>query len=52
VDGSPLSTIGAICVASAPAFEDRRALFNQALYWGLSMAVVGALICQIFFGLL
>jgi Na+/H+ antiporter NhaD/arsenite permease-like protein len=52
VDGSPLSTIGAICVASAPAFEDRRALFNKALYWGLSMAVVGALICQIFFGLL
>jgi Na+/H+ antiporter NhaD/arsenite permease-like protein len=52
VDGSPLSTIGAICVASAPAFEDRRALFNKALYWGLSMAVAGALICQIFFGLL
>jgi Na+/H+ antiporter NhaD/arsenite permease-like protein len=52
VDGSPLSTIGAICVASAPAFEDRRALFNQALYWGLSMAVVGAIICQVFFGLL
>jgi Na+/H+ antiporter NhaD/arsenite permease-like protein len=52
VDGSPLSTIGAICVASAPASEDRRSLFNQALYWGLSMAVVGALVCQIFFGLL
>jgi Na+/H+ antiporter NhaD/arsenite permease-like protein len=52
VDGSPLSTIGAICVASAPTFEDRRALFNKALYWGLSMAVVGALICQVFFGLL
>ena len=52
VDGSPLSTIGAICVASAPAFEDRRALFNKALYWGLSMAVAGALICQIFFEML
>ncbi len=50
VDGSPLSTIGAICVASASASEDRRSLFNKALYWGLSMAVVGALICQIFFG--
>jgi Na+/H+ antiporter NhaD/arsenite permease-like protein len=49
VDGSPLSTIGAICVASAAASEDRRALFNQALYWGLSMAVAGAIICQIFF---
>jgi Na+/H+ antiporter NhaD/arsenite permease-like protein len=52
VDGSPLSTIGAICVASAPAFEDRRALFNKALYWGLSMAVAGTLICQLFFGVL
>jgi Na+/H+ antiporter NhaD/arsenite permease-like protein len=52
VDGSPLSTIGAICVASAAASEDRRRLFNQALYWGLSMAVIGALICQLFFGLL
>jgi Na+/H+ antiporter NhaD/arsenite permease-like protein len=52
VDGSPLSTIGAICVASAAASEDRRRLFNQALYWGLSMAIVGAVICQIFFGLL
>jgi di/tricarboxylate transporter len=52
VDGSPLSTIGAICVASAPAVEDRRSLFNKALYWGLSMSIAGALICQIFFGLL
>jgi hypothetical protein len=52
VDGSPLSTIGAICVASAPEAEDRRSLFNKALYWGLSMAIVGAIICQIFFGLL
>ncbi len=50
VDGSPLSTIGAICVASASSSEDRRALFNKALYWGLSMSIVGALICQIFFG--
>jgi len=52
VDGSPLSTIGAICVASAPATEDRRILFNKALYWGLSMAVAGAVISQIFFGML
>ncbi len=52
VDGSPLSTIGAICVASAPASEDRRRLFNKALYWSLSMSIVGAIICQIFFGIL
>jgi di/tricarboxylate transporter len=52
VDGSPLSTIGAICVASAPASEDRRSLFNKALYWGLSMSLAGALISQVFFGML
>ena len=41
VDVSPLSTIGALCIASAPASADRRLLFNQVLAWGLSMSVVG-----------
>lgn len=45
VDSSPLSTIGALCVASAAAHEDRRRLFNQTLAWGLSMCLVGAVIC-------
>jgi di/tricarboxylate transporter len=31
VDSSPLSTIGAICVACAGPAEDRRALFNKVL---------------------
>jgi di/tricarboxylate transporter len=48
VDVSPLSTIGALCIAGAPA-EDSRALFNRLLAWGLSMAVVGALLCYLFF---
>ncbi|MBL8795282.1 MAG: C4-dicarboxylate ABC transporter [Planctomycetia bacterium] len=52
VDSSPLSTLGALCIASAPASEDRRKLFNQVMAWGLSMAVVGAVICYVFFGLL
>ncbi len=47
VDTSPLSTIGALCVAGLPPGEDRRRLFNQMLAWGLSMAVVGALLCQL-----
>jgi di/tricarboxylate transporter len=51
VDVSPLSTIGALCVAGA-AGEDRRRLFNRVLAWGLSMAVVGSLICYVAFGLL
>lgn len=52
VDLSPLSTIGALCLASAPTTEDSRALFNKLLAWGLSMSVVGALVCYVFFGLL
>jgi len=50
VDVSPLSTIGALCVASLPTTENSRRLFNQLLAWGLSMTVVGALICWLFFG--
>jgi di/tricarboxylate transporter len=49
VDVSPLSTIGALCIASAPISADRRLLFNQVLAWGLSMSVVGALGCYIVF---
>jgi di/tricarboxylate transporter len=48
VDVSPLSTIGALCIASAGAADTRR-LFNQLLAWGLSMAVVGALLCYLLF---
>ena len=42
VDVSPLSTIGALCIASAPAGVDTQRLFNMLLAWGLSMTVVGA----------
>jgi di/tricarboxylate transporter len=50
VDVSPLSTIGALCLACAPHTEDGRALFNKLMAWGLSMAVVGAVLCWFFFG--
>ena len=52
VDASPLSTLGALCIASAPITADRMALFNKMLAWGLSMSVVGAAVCYVFFGLL
>jgi len=52
VDVSPLSTLGALCIANAAATEDRKALFNRLMIWGLSMSVVGALVCWVFFGLL
>jgi di/tricarboxylate transporter len=48
VDVSPLSTIGALCIAGAPV-EESRALFNKLLVWGLSMAVVGAVVCWLLF---
>ncbi len=49
VDVSPLSTIGALCLASLPAGQDSRLLFNQLLAWGLSMSVVGAIVCYLMF---
>jgi Na+/H+ antiporter NhaD/arsenite permease-like protein len=48
VDMSPLSTLGALCMAGAAA-DESRALFNKLLAWGLSMTVVGSLICYIVF---
>jgi Na+/H+ antiporter NhaD/arsenite permease-like protein len=48
VDVSPLSTIGALCLAGAPT-EESRALFNKLLAWGLSMALVGATLCYLIF---
>ncbi|MGE0593941.1 MAG: SLC13 family permease [Vicinamibacterales bacterium] len=50
VDVSPLSTLGALCLAAAPAGTDVRRMFNQVMAWGLSMTVVGALTCWIMFG--
>ena len=45
VDMSPLSTIGALCIAAAPIDADARKLFNRLLAWGLSMTFVGAIVC-------
>jgi di/tricarboxylate transporter len=52
VDVSPLSTLGALCIASAAAHEDRDRLFRRLLIYGLAMSVVGALVCYLFFGVL
>ena len=49
VDLSPLSTIGALCIAALPAGTDGRQLFNQLLAWGMSMVVVGTAVCWILF---
>ena len=49
VDLSPLSTIGALCIAALPNEAAAKKLFNQLLWWGLSMMLVGALICWLLF---
>jgi Na+/H+ antiporter NhaD/arsenite permease-like protein len=50
VDVSPISTIGALCIAAlVPGTEDPRVLFNKMLAWGLSMAIIGAILCHLFF---
>jgi di/tricarboxylate transporter len=50
VDVSPLSTLGALCVATVTDPTEAKTLFRQLLLWGLSMSVVGALLCQLLAG--
>jgi len=50
VDLSSLSTAGALFIAGAAGFADTRKLFNQLLAWGMSMTLVGAVLCYILFG--
>jgi di/tricarboxylate transporter len=50
VDVSPLSTLGALCIVVSHPPEDRPALFRKLMIWGWSMALVGAVVCQLFFG--
>ena len=52
VDVSPLSTLGALCMAAAPAKEDSRALFNKLMAWGFSMTLVGGLVCYLLFSVI
>lgn len=52
VDVSPLSTLGALCVAAVADPAAARVLFRQLLIWGLSMSVAGAVLCQLLAGVL
>jgi hypothetical protein len=47
VDVSPLSTLGALSVAAVADRTAARDLFRKLLAWGLSMIVVGALLCAL-----
>jgi di/tricarboxylate transporter len=42
VDVSPLSTLGALCIAALPRGTDPQPLFRALLTWGMAMTVVGA----------
>jgi di/tricarboxylate transporter len=48
VDVSPLSTLGALCLAAVVDRTQARDLFRKLLIWGLSMAVVGAVFAALF----
>lgn len=50
VDVSPLSTLGALCIATVSDPTESKVLFGQLLIWGLTMTVVGALFCQLCVG--
>jgi di/tricarboxylate transporter len=52
VDVSPLSTIGALCVAAVVDPSQSRRVFYQLMAWGFSMTIVGALLCQLFANML
>jgi di/tricarboxylate transporter len=49
VDMSPLSTTGAMCLAGISDTAQVRPTYNKLLAWGLSMTIVGAIGCWIFF---
>lgn len=48
VDVSPLSTLGALCLAALPEGVERAGVFRALLAWGLGMALFGALVAWVF----
>lgn len=50
VDISPLSTLGALCIAAVVDPRQAPDLFRKLMIWGLSMIVVGSALCQILMG--
>jgi Na+/H+ antiporter NhaD/arsenite permease-like protein len=49
VDLSPLSTVGAMCLAAIVTPEEVQPTYKRLLAWGLSMTVVGAAVCWVLF---
>lgn len=52
VDVSPLSTLGALCLAALPETINKSIIFRRLLLWGISMSIFGGLLAFIFLDLL
>jgi Na+/H+ antiporter NhaD/arsenite permease-like protein len=52
VDVSPLSTLGALCLAALPEAVNKSTLFRRLLLWGVSMSVAEAALAFVFLDLL
>jgi Na+/H+ antiporter NhaD/arsenite permease-like protein len=50
VDVSPLSTLGALCIAAVVDPRQTQNLFRELMIWGLSMTIAGAVLCQLLMG--
>jgi di/tricarboxylate transporter len=50
VDVSPLSTLGALCIAAVVDPHQAPDLFRKLMIWGLSMVLVGFALCQALMG--
>lgn len=52
VDASPLSTLGALALASAPEKVDKNRLYRNLMIWGLGMCVLGSVMSWFLFSVL
>ena len=52
VDVSPLSTLGALCLAALPPAVNKPAVFRGLLTWGFAMAIVAAVLAFVFLDLI
>ncbi len=47
VDVSPLSTLGALCIAAAPEGTDVKRLYRNLMLWGFAMVPVAIVFCYL-----
>ena len=52
VDVSPLSTLGALCIATIQDASEAKILFRKMMIWGFSMMIAGGIFCWLFAGMI